>query len=156
MADIVDRRTRSRMMSRIRGRDTRPELLLRSALRRRGLTGYRCHWRAAPGRPDIAFPGRRIAIFVDGAFWHGHPEYYTFGKSGEAWDQKIRRNIERDKEVDAQLFDLGWRSCRVWDFEILANADAVASRLAALVKAVPQGRATEAASRRSREPRDPA
>ena len=124
-------------MSRIRSRDTRPELLLRAALRRRGVLGYRCHWRAAPGRPDIAFPGRRIAIFVDGAFWHGHPDYYTFGKSGESWDRKIRRNIERDREVDAELFAQGWRSCRVWDFEVLDDPDEVAARLAALIRAAP-------------------
>jgi len=130
MTDIVDRETRSKMMSRIRGRDTRPELMLRSALRRQGLRGYRCHYPRAPGTPDIAFVGRRVAIFVDGAFWHGHPDYFTFGKSGERWDAKIRRNMERDREVDSDLLSQGWRSIRVWDFEILENSDRVALRLA--------------------------
>ena len=122
-------------MSRIRGRDTKPELLLRAALRRRGLGGYRLHWRGAPGRPDVAYPGRGIAIFVDGAFWHGHPEYFVFGKSGKAWDDKIRRNIERDREVNRALFDTGWRCIRVWDFEVLADPDAVAARLAPVISA---------------------
>jgi DNA mismatch endonuclease (patch repair protein) len=134
MTDIVDPETRSRMMSRIRGRDTKPELALRRALWRHGFRGYRCHYSRVPGRPDIAFVSRRLAVFVDGAFWHGHPDYYTFGKSGEAWDAKIRRNIERDKEVDSALFDIGWRSVRVWDFEVLKDPDRVVRRLAPLLR----------------------
>jgi DNA mismatch endonuclease (patch repair protein) len=135
VADIVDSQTRSRMMSGIRSRNTKPELALRAALRRRGLLGYRIHWRGATGRPDIAFPGRRLAIFVDGAFWHGHPDYFTFGKSGAFWDEKIRQNMRRDREVDARLLEAGWRSIRVWDFEVLQDADAVATRLAPLIEA---------------------
>jgi DNA mismatch endonuclease (patch repair protein) len=133
MADIVDRQTRSRMMSRIRGRDTTPELLLRQALRRLGYPGYRCHYRGVPGKPDVAFVGRRIAIFVDGAFWHGHPDYFTFGKSGPAWDAKIRRNMERDLEVNTLLHEAGWRSVRIWDFDVLADPDAVAALLIPLL-----------------------
>jgi DNA mismatch endonuclease (patch repair protein) len=144
MPDIVDRETRSRMMAGIRGRDTKPELLLRRALRRRGLQGYRVHWRGAVGRPDVAFPGRRIAIFVDGAFWHGHPEYFVFGKSGSSWDEKIRRNIARDREVDARLTEAGWRSLRVWDFEVMADADAVVARMAPLIEAAAQNNAASA------------
>jgi DNA mismatch endonuclease, patch repair protein len=146
MPDIVDPQTRSRMMARIRGRDTKPELLLRQALRRRGLSGYRCHWRGVPGRPDVAFPGRRIAIFVDGAFWHGHPDYFTFGKSGPLWDAKIRRNMERDREVDTLLFEVNWRSIRVWDFEVLEDPDAVARRLAPVIEAARRQRAAGSAA----------
>jgi DNA mismatch endonuclease (patch repair protein) len=129
-------------MARIRSRDTRPELLLRASLRRLGLVGYRVHWRGAPGRPDVAYPGRRIAIFVDGAFWHGHPDFFTFGKSGPKWDSKIARNIERDREVDLELSRRGWRFFRIWDFEVLRDPDAVAARLApAIQAALPQNRA---------------
>lgn len=135
-------------MSRIRGRDTKPELQLRSALRRRGLTGYRVHWKAAPGRPDIAFPGRRIAIFVDGAFWHGHPDFFTFGKSGPAWDAKIRRNIERDREVDTQLLEAGWRSIRVWDFDVLREADLVAARMDPFIQSAGAQKSARASSER--------
>lgn len=134
-------------MSRIRSRDTKPELALRAALRRRGLSGYRVHWNRVPGRPDIAFPGRRLAIFVDGAYWHGHPDYFVFGKSGPFWDHKIRQNIKRDREVDARLFADGWRSLRVWDFEILQDADAVAARLAPLIEAAARSGAVRNASR---------
>jgi DNA mismatch endonuclease (patch repair protein) len=117
------------MMARIRSRDTKPELLLRQALREQGYRGYRCNYGGAPGRPDVAFITRRIAIFVDGAFWHGHPDYFTLGKSGPAWDAKILRNVERDREVNSQLFDQGWSVLRVWDFEILDDAVRVVRRL---------------------------
>jgi DNA mismatch endonuclease, patch repair protein len=139
MPDIVDKATRSRMMSRIRGRDTKPELALRQALRRHGYPGYRCHYSRVPGRPDVAYVGRRIAIFVDGAFWHGHPDYYVVGKSGPVWDAKIARNVQRDREVDAALFDLGWRSIRVWDFDVLTDADAVVRRLGPVIDRAPSG-----------------
>jgi DNA mismatch endonuclease, patch repair protein len=129
MGDIVTPEVRSRMMSRIRSKDTKPELLLRTALRQLGLTGYRCHYAGVPGRPDVAFVGKRVAVFVDGAFWHGHPDYFTPGKSGPAWDAKILRNIARDREVNSLLFEAGWRVLRVWDFEVLADAARVARRL---------------------------
>ena len=77
---------------------------------------------------------------MDGAFWHGHPDHFTFGKSGPSWDAKIRRNMERDKEVDSALFDLGWRSFRAWDFEILEDAQSVARRIAALLAVGDGGR----------------
>lgn len=121
------------MMSRIRGRDTQPELALRRALRSIGLTGYRCHYGAAPGRPDVCFVSRRLAVFVDGAYWHGHPDYFVFGKSGERWDTKIRRNIARDREVEAQLADEGWRYLRIWDFEVRDDPERCARRVADLL-----------------------
>lgn len=120
-------------MSRIRSKDTRPELLLRRALRSHGFSGYRCHYPRAVGRPDVAFVGRRVAIFVDGGFWHGHPDHFTFGKSGERWDAKIRRNMQRDREVNSRLFADGWTVVRVWDFEVLRDADAVVRRLRPLL-----------------------
>lgn len=133
MPDIVDPATRSRMMSRIRGRDTGPELALRRALRAIGLTGYRCHYRGAPGRPDVCFVRHRLAVFVDGAYWHGHPDYFVFGKSGQSWDDKIRRNIERDREVEAALVKQGWRFVRVWDFEVRDDPSGCAARVAELI-----------------------
>src|SRR5689334_4014204 len=88
---------RSRNMAAIRSRNTRPELMLRAALRSRGLTGYRCHHPRLPGKPDITFTRWRLVVAVDGAFWHGHPDHFTFGSLGDYWDEKVRRTQERDR-----------------------------------------------------------
>lgn len=109
-------------MRRVRSKDTGPELALRRAAWASGLRGWRCHPAGVPGRPDLAWPGLRIAVFVDGAFWHGHPDYY-WGQSGPFWDAKIDRNRARDREVDAELHARGWRVVRLWDFEISDDPD---------------------------------
>lgn len=123
LTDITDPATRSRMMAAVRGSDTGPELALRRALSAAGLRGYRVHRRDIPGRPDVAWVGRKIAVFVDGAFWHGHPSAFTPGKSGEFWDRKITANKERDERVDRQLWEEGWIVIRFWDFEVLEDPD---------------------------------
>ena len=105
-------------MARIRSRDTKPELALRRALFLHGLRGWRCHSKGLPGKPDIAFTRWRVAVFVDGAFWHGHPDHFTFGRSGEYWDAKIARTQERDRAANAALEGEGWVVLRYWDFEI--------------------------------------
>ena len=126
-------------MSRIRSRDTGPEVLLRKALWQHGVRGYRTHVRKVPGRPDLCWQGRRVAVFVDGAFWHGHPSAYTPGKSGRYWDEKIARNIARDRSADAQLEAMGWTVLRFWDFEVRRNLDACVERVAAEVPAGSRG-----------------
>ena len=68
-------------------------------------------------RSSLVFTKARVCVFVDGAFWHGHPDYYR-GQSGEFWDRKIAGNRERDERVNAQLAELGWRVVRLWDFEV--------------------------------------
>ena len=90
MADNLTRAQRSRAMSRIRATNTGPEVVVRKALWSRGLRGYRLNVRSLPGRPDVAWKSRRVAVFIDGAFWHGHPSAFKEGKSGSYWDQKIR------------------------------------------------------------------
>ncbi len=113
-----------------RKRDTRPELALRSALHGRGLR-YRVDLklgavRSAP-RPDIAFTRVRVAVFVDGCFWHGCPEHGTSPRINESyWSAKIARNQQRDAENDARLRNLGWVVMRVWEHEETERAaDAV-------------------------------
>lgn len=108
-------------MAAIRSKDTKPELLLRRALWAAGLRGYRCHHSGLPGKPDIAFTKQRVAIFVDGAFWHGHPDHFTFGKLGAYWDEKVRRTQERDRVQQEALEALGYRVLRFWDFEVEVN-----------------------------------
>jgi DNA mismatch endonuclease (patch repair protein) len=87
-----------------------------------------------PGKPDLAWLGRRVAVFVDGAFWHGHPDYY-WGQSGEFWNTKIERNRERDQRVNQQLATLGWGVIRLWDFEVDRDPVECARRVVAVVKA---------------------
>nr|WP_276202972.1 very short patch repair endonuclease [Jiangella muralis] len=110
----------SRRMSRQRRRDTEAELSLRRVLHARGLR-YRVD-AALPGLPrrraDLSFPRQRLAVFVDGCFWHGCPVHKTEPKNNAAWwAAKLARNIERDRETDAHLADLGWRVVRIWEHE---------------------------------------
>ncbi|WP_162071038.1 very short patch repair endonuclease [Burkholderia sp. THE68] len=116
MIDVVDSATRSRMMSGIRGRDTKPEILLRSALHRRGYR-FRLHVRELPGKPDIVFPGRRAVVFVHGCFWHGHdcPLFKWPQTRPEFWKQKILRNRQNDEKAVAALQAAGWRVGIVWE-----------------------------------------
>jgi DNA mismatch endonuclease (patch repair protein) len=118
MTDFLSKETRSRVMSRIRSKNTKPELTLRSELYARGMRGWRCHPKSVPGKPDLAFTKWRIAVFVDGRFWHGHPDFFTPGKSGAYWDAKIRRTQERDRLANEALSAEGWRVLRFWDFEV--------------------------------------
>jgi DNA mismatch endonuclease (patch repair protein) len=117
-------------MAAIRSRDTRAELLLRDSLRAAGLTGYRCNHRGLPGKPDIAFTRWRLAIFIDGAFWHGHPEHFTFGKLGAYWDDKVSRTQARDRRQEKELSELSFEVLRFWDFEIKADPADCAAKVA--------------------------
>lgn len=114
-------------MAAIRSKNTRAEYQLRRALRERGLTGYRCHHRGLPGKPDIAFTRWRIAIFIDGAFWHGHSDHFTFGKLGSYWDDKVRRTQQRDQKQQAALEAAGFRVLRFWDFEVKTDPERCAA-----------------------------
>src|SRR6188472_4274625 len=96
MPDHLSSAGRSRVMAAIRSKDTQPELALRRALHSRGIRGWRCHQRGVAGKPDLAFTRWRVAVFVDGAFWHGHPDHFKFGRGGY-WDAKIARTQERDR-----------------------------------------------------------
>lgn len=120
-------------MAAVGSRNTTPEIQLRKSLHAVGVRGWRCHYRRAPGTPDLAWPGLRLAVFVDGAFWHGHPSRHRPGRSGAYWDEKIARNVERDRQVDRALEDLGWTVERIWDFDIRRNLDAIVERVAGLV-----------------------
>src|SRR3954452_22206090 len=128
MADPLTRERRRALMARVRTRDTAPELALRRALWAAGLRGWRCHPRQVPGRPDLAWIGRRLAVFVDGAFWHGHPDHY-WGQSGAFWDQKIARNRARDEQVNRTLDEAGWTVVRMWDFEVRNDRDGCVARV---------------------------
>jgi len=120
-------------MSRVRNKDTAPELALRRALWAAGVRGWRLYPRNVAGRPDLVFRRWRVAVFVDGAFWHGHPDYYR-GQSGPFWDQKIAANKARDRRVDADLAGSGWAVLRFWDFEIQHDVDRCVSEVRTLLE----------------------
>lgn len=115
MADVVDAATRSRMMSGIRGKNTRPELLIRKALHARGFR-YRLHC-DLPGKPDICLPKHRAVIFVHGCFWHGHDcHLFKWPKTRpEFWCEKIERNRAVDEAALLALREAGWRVATVWE-----------------------------------------
>lgn len=121
---------RSWNMSRIRGVDTKPELLVRSLLHRMGYR-FRLHRRDLPGRPDIVLPKYRAVVFVHGCFWHRHRgcRYAYVPKSRkDFWKRKFARNVERDREVRHLLRKAGWKILVVWECETV-DADGLASRL---------------------------
>lgn len=140
MADTYDTAIRSEVMRRVQGKDTGPEILLRKAMFALGLRGWRCHRSDLPGRPDIVFSRARLAVFVDGAFWHGHPSKYWRGRSGSYWDQKIERNIRRDRLATRQLFADGWNVIRFWDFEIEADPHQAATCVSEALENIATGR----------------
>jgi DNA mismatch endonuclease (patch repair protein) len=120
-------------MARFKSEDTKPELDLRCALRRAGLLGYRANVRTILGKPDVVYTRWRVAVFVDGAFWHGHPDVFQFGTKGQYWDEKIARNQKRDQDVTARLVDDGWSVLRFWDLDVIKNADQVATKISAML-----------------------
>jgi DNA mismatch endonuclease, patch repair protein len=129
VTDFLSKETRSKVMSRIRSRDTLPELALRRSLFAAGVRGWRCHTKSLPGKPDLAFARWKVAVFVDGCFWHGHPDFFTPGKSGAYWDAKIARTQERDRHANELLAAQGWTVLRFWDFEVEDQLDACTQRV---------------------------
>lgn len=136
MADHLSKTGRSRNMAAIRSKDTKPELALRSGLQRAGVTGYRLHRKDVPGRPDVAFIRWKVAVFVDGVFWHGHPDHWDPEKAAsDYWRLKIARNIERDRAADAILAELGWRTVRIWDLDIRDHLDESVEKVLSALRA---------------------
>lgn len=119
MADKLSPAKRSWNMSRIKGKDTKPEMLVRKFLYSQGVR-YRIHT-TLPGRPDIVISKKKIVVFVNGCFWHGHTECKDAGipKSNTAfWKNKIEGNIQRDLKNQAKLSDDGWNVVTIWECEL--------------------------------------
>lgn len=117
MSDVVSRETRSRMMSGIRAKGTKPELFVRKALFAAGFR-FRLHRRDLPGVPDVVLPGKKIAIFVHGCFWHMHKGCRNAKMPStrqDFWSEKLGRNVVRDRENIDALVGLGWRVLVVWE-----------------------------------------
>jgi DNA mismatch endonuclease (patch repair protein) len=117
-------------MSRIRGTDTAPELRLRKALWAAGLR-YRLGVRTSVGRPDIVMARHRIAIFIDGCFWHGCPDHYVRPRSSDRfWSKKLLTNFERDHRQTAELERSGWHVIRIWEHEVFERLSDAVRRIA--------------------------
>ena len=132
--DVFDAATRSAVMRKVKGRDTGPEMRVRKALTALGAR-YRLHRKDLPGSPDIVMPGRRLALFVHGCFWHGHdcPRGARTPKANrDYWTAKVGRNRARDVRVQGELAAGGWRVETIWECE-MKDADALRARLKGLL-----------------------
>src|SRR4051795_12710540 len=135
MSDVYPPEKRSAVMRRVKGRDTTPELAVRKALTRLGAR-YRLHRKDLPGNPDIVLPGRRLAIFVHGCFWHGHDcarGARVPKQNRPYWTHKIERNRQRDVRTQAELAAMGWTPMVVWECE-LKDLPGLKTRLHAAVQ----------------------
>lgn len=136
-APIPSSSVTSLVMSRNRASGTGPELLLRKQLRKLGFRSYRVNFRGVPGRPDIAFRRQKLAVFVNGCYWHRCPTCrLPLPKThAEFWSAKFERNQIRDREKIAELAAVGWRSVVVWEHELSRADGEAAVRIASLLKA---------------------
>ncbi|MGB5232283.1 MAG: DNA mismatch endonuclease Vsr [Desulfoprunum sp.] len=124
MTDILTKKQRSKLMSKVRSRDTKPEWILRCGLHRLGFR-YRLKNSNLPGSPDLVFPKFHAAVFVHGCYWHRHPgcKAASTPKSNiDFWDKKFTENVERDRRIIRQLENLGWRILVVWECELTKKA----------------------------------
>lgn len=133
MADNLTPEQRSFTMSRIRSKDTAPELAIRSLTHARGLR-FRKHRRALPGRPDLVFAGAKVVVFVDGDFWHGWRFPAWRDKLGDYWKEKIERNRQRDERNFRALRRAGWLVIRIWEHEVKTDAESCVDRIEEAVR----------------------
>ena len=123
--------TVSKYMRSNRSTNTKPEIRLRKAMWQAGMRGYRLHWKKAPGKPDIAFPGKKLAIFMNGCFWHRCPycKLRMPKNNADFWKTKFARNVERDQEKLNALHADGWQTLVIWECQIKKNIDAQIYRI---------------------------
>ena len=129
MVDVHSRKQRSYNMSRIKSRDTGPEIKLRKLLFSEGLRGYRISAKL-PGKPDIVFRKYKLAVFVDGCFWHKCPKCFIGPETRKKfWQDKIKNNVERDKKVNRTLKKDGWTVIRFWEHNVRKRPDRCVNKI---------------------------
>ena len=133
MPDNLTPEQRSYCMSRIKGKDTGPETLVRSALHKRGFR-FRKHLKELPGKPDVVFTKSKVAVFVDGDFWHGYRFTTWEHKVTDFWKTKITRNRERDAENHRLLRQMGWTVIRLWQHDLERNFEDSIERIVSAVR----------------------
>lgn len=128
MSDVLTPAQRSFCMSRNKGTDTKPEVILRKALWRLGLR-YQIRSKL-PGKPDIVLPRWKAVVFIDGCFWHGCPDHFQEPRQNAAfWRTKLSKNRARDRQVNEELSAAGWRVYRIWEHEVRSDVAGCAMRL---------------------------
>ena len=132
MTDVLTREQRSFCMSRVKAKDTGPEVRVRSELHKRGFR-FRKHVKTLPGKPDVVFTRAKVAVFVDGDFWHGYNFSSWEHKLSDFWREKITRNRERDADRDRILRGMGWKVVRLWQHEIKQDFETALNRISSAV-----------------------
>ncbi len=141
MTDVYNRTKRSEIMARVRATGTKPELIVRQVAHRLGYR-FRLHRRDLPGRPDVVFPRWRRVVLVHGCFWHGHKGCAKAKRPAtnrEFWNQKLTRNVERDRENAAALRRVGWRVLVIWECET-NDREQIAARISNFLNGHPNKR----------------
>lgn len=135
MPDVFTKAKRSEVMSRIRGSGNKAtELALAKLFRQNRIAGWRRHQKVF-GRPDFAFREKRLAVFVDGCFWHGCPRHCKIPAGNRAfWEKKLSANRERDRHVNRELRKLGWRVIRIWEHDLARRADTCIGKIRSALK----------------------
>ena len=134
--DIWSKHKRSEVMSKIRGKNTKPEMILRSLLFRQGFR-FRLHKKDLPGKPDIVLPKYKTVIFVHGCFWHYHKECREGripSTNTKFWEGKLFKNVEKDAKYKEALENLGWNVLTVWECEIEKSTEAIVKNIISLLK----------------------
>jgi DNA mismatch endonuclease (patch repair protein) len=126
--DIFSTEKRSDIMSKIRSKDTKPELMLRKLLHGKGLR-YRLHAKDVIGKPDVVFRSKKIAVFVDGDWWHGRNYKEESSKYPQFWQDKIKTNIQRDRRVNGELKKKGWKVIRIWQKDLQKHPEIYAEKI---------------------------
>lgn len=138
MADNLTPEQRSYCMSRVKGKDTGIEILVRSELHRRGFR-FRKHVKELPGKPDVVFSKAKVAIFIDGDFWHGYRFPVWEHKVSDFWKKKISKNRERDTKNHRKLRDMGWTVIRLWQHDLERDIEGSIERIVSAVKEATAG-----------------
>ena len=134
MTDVLSPEQRKLNMSRIRGKNTGPEVKLRKLLYARGIRGYRIHYNIS-GKPDLVFVKMKIAIFIDGCFWHMCPVCFQEPETRkEFWMKKIKSNVERDNKINEQLLNEGWTIIRFWEHDVRKNPEQIIGKISLLLQ----------------------
>lgn len=132
--DTFSPEKRSEIMKRVKSTNTSIEIKIRKELWRNGLRGWRVHPKNVPGKPDIIFRRKKVVVFIDGCFWHGCPVCDRSPKSGNAyWENKISRNMARDRKYNELLINDGWSVIRLWEHEVTKDLTGCVSKILAAI-----------------------